>query len=81
MQYMVCRKDAVEGTMKTSALFPVIIEAGVADDYGDIALRAMQKRWPGYIPSNKSYYVIPLVAAKIVTFRPKRDYDVTVEEV
>lgn len=80
MKYMVCRKEAIHGGMKTSELFPVIVES-YHNDVEQIVLNALHEKWPNYTPKNKSYYVIPMNAAVLVTFKPKQDYDVFIDPV
>lgn len=80
MLYMMCRKDAVDRTIKTSELFPVLVEG---EDLlpEEIVLKALQDKWPDYTPKNKAYYVIPMAGAKLVTFKPKVDYEIIVRQV
>lgn len=78
MWYMVCRKDAVDQRMKSSELFPVLVEADEGSDAEDIVLKALQSKWPDYTPKKYSYYVVPMKDAVIATFRPKQQYEVVV---
>ena len=81
MRYMVCRKDAVHGGMKSSELFPVIVDAPLDATWEAVVLQALHEKWPNYTPKDKSYYVVPLDGARIVTFRPKVDYEIVVDRV
>jgi len=66
--------------MKTSELFPVIVEWSEGADPGSIVLEALRTKWPGYTPKDKSYYVVPLIDVTIVHFKPKVDYEIFVEK-
>jgi len=80
MKFMICRVDAVERKIRSSELFPVIVEREPDTPTDEIVLNYLQQHFPNYVGKH-SYYVIPMVQADIVTFRPKRDYEVTVERV
>ena len=81
MKFLVCRKDGVEGSMKSSELWPTIVEAEIDASASEIVQIALDSKWPGYQPRNKSYYVIPMSNALLVTFKPRQEYDVIVESV
>jgi len=79
MLVMVCRKDAVHGGIKSSELFPVLVEVEPGTSAGEIVLKALREKWPNYTPKHKSYYVVSMDNALLVTFKPKEDYDIVVE--
>jgi len=81
MKYMVCRKDAVERNIKSSEVWPIIVEITHPAhwDYEEIIAEAV-RRWPGYMPMNKEIYIIPMEAAVLVTLEPKKDYTIKVVE-
>jgi hypothetical protein len=80
MRYLVCRKEAVEARMKTSELFPCIVEASAGATAEEVVRIALNTKWPGYEPRNKSYYVVAMDNnALLVTFKPRQDYDIIVE--
>lgn len=81
MKYLVCRKDGVEGRINSSELWPCIVEASQGVSAEEVVRIALDTKWPGYEPKNKSYYVIPMDNALLVTFKPKREYDIIVERV
>lgn len=80
MRFMVCRKEAVESRIKTSGLFSTIVDAPIDATYEDVVRIALDSRWPGYNPMNKSYYVVPMDGAVLVHFRrPQPSLEVVVE--
>jgi len=81
MKFMVCRKDGIEGTIRSSELWPTIVEADADTPVDQVVFLAMESKWPNYRPLNKSYYVVPMDEAALVTFKPRQDYDVIVTEV
>ena len=81
MKFLVCRVDAIERTIKSSELFPTIVEFDEHTPHDVIVQETLQSVWPGYEPRNKAYYVVPLTDATIVTFKPKTQYDITVKRV
>jgi hypothetical protein len=81
MKFLVCRKDGVEGKVRTSELWPTIVECDADTPADQIVFMAWQKVWGDYIPIGKSYYVVPMDEAMIVSFRPKQNYEVIVSEV
>lgn len=82
MKYMVCRKDAVDRHIKSSEVWPIIVEVSAFRpfSYEEVIAEAV-KRWPNYMPMNKEIYIIPMEAAVIVTLEPKKEYTVKVVEV
>jgi len=74
--FLVCRKDGVEGKVRTSELWPTLVEGEPNESAASIVRRALDTMWPGYNPVNKSYYVVPMLEAQLVTFKPKQDYEV-----
>ena len=80
MKFMVCRKDAVDRTIKSSELFPVIVDAPIDATWEQVVRIALESKWPGYNPRDKSYYVVQMDGAKLVHFRvPQPALDVVVE--
>jgi hypothetical protein len=78
MKYMICRKDAVERNIRTSEMFPGIIEASPDETRESVLLRYLNDHFPGYV-GKYAYYVVPMDEAVIVTFRKKQEYDVFIE--
>lgn len=77
MRFLVVRKD-----IKSSECWPVIVEAEPDTPADQIVRRAFDMNgWHGYEPIGKSYYVVPAEEAVIVSYRPKRNYEIVVEAV
>ena len=74
MQYLVCRVEALNGGMRQSDLWPAIVDAHPHDEAEQIVFRAIETRWPGYIPKNKEFIVVPLTEALYVNIKPKQEY-------
>lgn len=81
MQFLVCRKDAVDNRIKSSELFPCLVDAPPNSSAEEVVRMALEMKWPGYEPKNKSYYVVPMNMAFLVTFKPRQEYDIIVERV
>jgi len=81
MLFMICRKDAVDRNIKTSELFPVIVEYPEDTPHDIIVEETLHKKWAGYFPKDKAYYCIPMGDASLVSFRPipQPKYDVIVQ--
>jgi hypothetical protein len=75
--------------MKTSDLWPVVVDCpeihgwpGLTNEMlEEIVRRALDLKWPEYIPRNKTFIVFPIRNPMEVTFKPKTDYTVTVKNV
>jgi hypothetical protein len=80
MKYMICRVDAVERRIRSSEIFPVIVNASPDEPVDEVVLRYLNECFPNYVGKH-SYYAIPMTEASVVSFRPKRDYEVIVERV
>lgn len=81
-KYLVCRTDALrpEGrnrSMINSSMFPIVVESDRPDREWIVRL-AFEMINHGYMGMH-SYLVVPLDDADVVTFRPKRDYEVVVD--
>jgi hypothetical protein len=81
MLFLVCREDAIDRTIKTSELFPVIVDYPSDTPHDIIVQETLDKKWKGYAPRNKSYYCVPMIGATLVTFKPKQEYDIIVTPV
>lgn len=76
MQYLVCRMDALRpnGQMKTSEYFPMLVESYHGSEE-DIVRKALDTINKGYVGMHE-YIVVPLIDAKVVSFKPRQSYDV-----
>lgn len=82
MKFMVCRKDAIDRAIKSSELFPHIVTASPDTPPDEIVRLALDSKWPDYQPVDKSYYVVPMSEAVLVSFRrPRPPLEVIVERI
>jgi hypothetical protein len=81
MKFLVCRKDGVEGKVRSSELWPTIVECDADTPADQIVFAAWRDTWGNYVPMNKSFYVVPMDEAMLVHFKPVQNYDVIITEV
>lgn len=78
-KYLVCRLEAIRpaGTMRSSNHFPLIVTLprlhGIEYSAEEILEKALDSINEGYRP-NYEYIVMPIVDAKVVAVKPRRDY-------
>lgn len=91
MFYLVCRTDAIRslhrGHQIDSSCFPIKVELTYEEEQGNdeeefyeyVVKKAFDMINKGYVGMHE-YLVVPLGNAKLVRFKPRQSYDVTIRE-
>ena len=75
MKYAVWRTG-----IKSSNHWPMVVECKEGTSAEGIVAECFRVNgWPDYEPRDKSYIVVPMDRAMIVSYVPKRQYDIHVE--
>lgn len=76
MKWLVCRTDAIrsKGEIRTSEYWPTIVEADNPERALEIVFGG-----PPSTSQRRSWYVVPMRDAVIISVKPRQQYDVVVE--
>jgi hypothetical protein len=76
-KYLVCREDKLGDRLKSSGDYlPKVVEA---TDPHSALWQVFDSYNPDYRPMNKSYLVVELIDAVVITLKPKPSYEIETE--